>query len=560
MDSHRTLFFGPKDCPENARHRIVYRSESEPLVIAIALAFVLTGAWLTGCDMPPRPPLKPEDIRPARTSESVGSAMASNQQPQPVRIDAQGDWETWDAYFMNNRQVGYSHLVAEPVNDRSTCDIHYRLEDRLYITRGRSRFVQRLLQTSTETKQGQLLGFESSLQVGPAVTQVHGRIDTDLLSIETTRGSSQSARTVPWKSSYRGLVALEQSLRQQPMQDVGETREFDLLLPGKYELARARLYCSGPAAVPLIDGTPAALTEINTEIIIDGQPSYSTIWTDDEGGIVRTYSAALDLISYRTDEATATKLDDTYPDVAAIDVRGAIDGDKWARRAGFKITTRVSAKSQGDSVSFQPAPGQFVRRSSDGSIQVLVSRSQETVPKGFAASDLKATDADRKANQFVDYQASSIRRFAKAAVGSRNLTDREVALELTAATEQMIQGEDDTDGFSKASEVFRNVVGDNTDRAVLLAALLRSHKIPSRLAIGIKFDSTQQNQMRYHVWTLAYVDGQWLHLDASEGGAAAADRLVFATTNLDDGKEYDALIPFLDLLGRINIEIVGAQY
>ncbi len=70
--------------------------------------------WLmAGCDLPKRPPLK------ADRSASVGangSRQAAEEEPQ-IALEApgavfEGDWETWDAYFIKDRQVGYSHTQA----------------------------------------------------------------------------------------------------------------------------------------------------------------------------------------------------------------------------------------------------------------------------------------------------------------------------------------------------------------------------------------------------------------------------------------------------------------
>lgn len=546
----------PQGLPEYARQRIVSFRVSERLVLSAALAFVIACAWSTGCDMPPRPPLKPDDIRPSNIAESIGSRLPVSTQRTPDVVEASGGWETWDAYFIGNRQVGYSHLVAESVNDRSDVDVRFDFEDRLYIRRGKSRFLQRLQQTSTQTKSGQLLGFESVMQVGPSITRYQGSVDEDLLRIETTRGGSQSESSITWKPTYRGLVALEQSLRQRPMTEAGETREFELLLPGRYELAEARLYCSGEAVVPLLDGTSSALMEINVEFLVEGQPIYSTVWTDPQGAIVRTYSPGLNLVSYRTDEATATDLG-AQPDVAAIEVSGSIDSDKWARRVGFKIKSGATSDSAS---GFQPGPGQYLRRSQDGSIQILVSRDSKSAPKGFASDDPEPLLADSQPNPLIDFQSQSVRRFANAAIGPRKLTDRENALELALATSDMIDQDGQADGFTNASDVFRRVAGNDTDRAVLLAALLRSREIPSRLAVGLKYEPSEPPQMRYHVWTLAHVDGQWLHLDPDKGGEAAADRLLFTTTNLSEGVDSEGLIELIDLLGRIEIEIAGAQY
>jgi transglutaminase-like putative cysteine protease len=338
-----------------------------------------------------------------------------------------------------------------------------------------------------------------------------------------------------------------------------ETRTLKLLLPGQYQLATARLRCSGKASVPLMDGTPAELTEINSEIQIgENQPNYSTIWTDADGGIVRTFSPALRLVAYRTDEATATSIDGDDLVAVAIPVKGDFARPSEATRVTFKITIAATSDAENPS-ELKPVPGQYVR-AGDGFYQLLVSRQEESDLTGFAASQLAPSDADRQPNHFVDATTTLVRRFADAAIASSDMSDREVAEELTRTAHRLIAEKRDPSGFSRASEVARDGVGDSTDQAILLAALLRARKIPSQLAIGIKFSPGEPNRMTYHAWTLAHVGGDWLHLDATDGSVAAADRVALLTTNLSGGNEYKALIPLLDVIGRIEVEVLRAQY
>jgi transglutaminase-like putative cysteine protease len=454
--------------------------------------------------------------------------------------------------------VGYAHVVAESVGKALSSDVRYSLENRLYVNQGGSRFLQRLAQTSTETSNGRLKGFESVLQVGPAVTRFEGTINAGNLEVETIRGSSRTTRTIPWQSSYRGLVALEQSLRQNPMNQKGQRRALQMLLPGQYELATARLRCRGVASVPLIDGQLAELLEIHCEIEIEGsQPSYSTMWTSDDGRIVRSFSPGLDLVSYRTDEDTATNFASNDSVVASIAVGGGIKQPREAKRVAYRISPTSAAKQSQTPIEIDPAPGQYIRGNSDGVFQVLVSRRTEVVSRGFVGADLPPTDADLEPNHFVDSGATLIRRFADAAVASREMTVREIALELTRVANRTIKDQPEPGGLTKASDVAFDSAGDTTGRAVFLAALLRARKIPSRLAIGVKYLPGHPNRMVYHAWTLAHVDGEWLHLDAGEGSLALADRLIFSTTDLSGGKEYDAMLPFLEAIRRIRIEIVG---
>lgn len=123
----------------------------------------------------------------------------------------QSRWETWDTYFVSGQHIGYNHVVAEPVGDRSSSQIRYVLDNRLYVNQGRCRFMQRLSQTSRETNDGRLIGFENALHVGPIVTRFMGTILDANLEVEAWRGSSCTLRQVPWRLKYHGLIGVEPS-------------------------------------------------------------------------------------------------------------------------------------------------------------------------------------------------------------------------------------------------------------------------------------------------------------------------------------------------------------
>lgn len=522
--------------------------------------FLVLGFSFVGCDVPPRPPLDASELEPSPTQTMIQTQKAETLEAPGASFD--GRWETWDAYFVGQKRVGYTHVVAAAVDLRPSADVRYQLENTLFVKQGRSRILQRLVQSSTETYDGRLENFEAALHVGPAVTRYDGAVEVKNLKIETTRGSERTVRNVPWQTTFRGLVAVEQSLRNDPLTKRGEKRMLKMLLPGSYEVVTTRLQCFGKAAVPLIDGTMGELYEINSEMEIDEKgKTNSTIWINEEGEIVRTFSPSMHMVGYRTDEETALNFPDNEPLVAKLAVDGKLDRPSEAMRVGFKISPNASLQQTDAKLDFPAAPEQYVRPAEDGSFQVLVSRRPEKVGKGFLSHSLQPTDADRKPNFFVDSTAVLVRRFADATIGSVEMTDLEVAEELTRTTNTLI-GDKETKGMSRASEIAQSGLGDSTEHAILLAALLRAREIPARIVFGLKYvaGEGESNQMVYHAWTIAWVDDQWINLDATEGKRPAADRLVLAHSNLSGRHEYDDMVPFLNLIQGIQVTILGAQY
>ena len=398
--------------------------------------------------------------------------------------------------------------------------------------------LQRLTLQSEETRDGRLVSFQARAGSGLAVIEANGKIKDGKLVVELADGSEQQTRQIPWELNYRGIFAIEQSLRARPMEVAGETRNIKLLVPGQYELATAQLRCSGKALVPLLDGSEAELVEINTEIKLDsGETIYTAIWTDKAGKLVRTYSSALNLISYRTDQETAQglRVDDLVP--VSIQVTGDLERPAETKRVAYRISPLAP------DLQINPAPGQYVRETEDGKIEVLISRQPEKPSEKFISTDPKPTDEDRQHNFFVDSRSDIIRKFADAAVAADDLTKAEIAATLTESAHRIIRHNPAQHGLARGATVARVGEGGAAQVAVFLAALMRAESIPARIAVGLRYDREIPGRMIGHVWTIAYVDNQWVHYDATEGIAAAADRIVFSISDLSERNENEAFEP-----------------
>ena len=528
-------------------------------------------ALTIGCDIPPRPPLAPaKDKRANQDRLGLDSSTDTSDRIGPDVGQFTGDWEAWNAYYIRGNKIGFSHLVAESGDRGPTGEsgsITYTLEDQLQVRRGKSVVVQHLTQTSTESADGRLIDFEAEMRIGPVNNQYRGQIIQDNLALETVRGSTQSMNELEWKSGTRGPVAIEQSLRRRPMQR-GDVRKFPMLMPGRYELADVTLSCGGKAAIPMLDGDPRELTEINVQLTVADKVSVEwIIWTNEEGHTVKSYTPALQLVAFRTDKKTAMEGAIKPQDLitaTGVDVKGELKRPLKAKRVAFQIMPSTLVRNSGDAVDISPAPDQYIRQLPDGSHQILISRVVENVQKGFVASRLDWVDDDLKPSALVDYKAPLVKRMADAAVSGNDLVDRDVAVDMTRTVKNLISINNLSHGLKKASEIAQGGEADCNGQAVLLTALLRAKDIPARVAAGLVYRPASETggkpRMVYHMWTIAYVEGRWLALDATLGRPAPPDRITLITTNLSGGDEYKALAPILSVIGQIEIKVVNAQY
>ena len=102
-----------------------------------------------------------------------------------------------------------------------------------------------------------------------------------------------------------------------------------------------------------------------------------------------------------------------------------------------------------------------------------------------------------------------------------------------------------------ALDTFRNRTGDCTEHANLLAAVLRIAKIPSRVELGMVFAQDFGGWVG-HAWNSAYVDGQWVHLDAAYPGIPRSCYLKLGTSSGGEWQNTGAAMisGFAKILGK----------
>lgn len=540
----------------------IARGAARPVIRAVLGTWVF-GLWsLAGCDIPERPPVSSSGSPPP-----VPAAPAGAPAEGADRADREGelvqDWQTWEVYYVKDQPVGFSHVTCQVVEDDAAGEsLRYLVEDEITLARGDAKIAQVLHQSSTESRAGELRGFESDFQVGPAITYFTGSVEGSSLVVQTRRGQQRITDRIPWRASHRGLVAVQQSLRWHPMQP-GDSRTLKMLLPISHRVATVRLDCVGEASVPLLDGEHQELLEVVNRVLVDDRvTSRSVMWIDRDGHTRRTYTPSIGLVTYRSDRATAEAAIEKIAErrsTAWLEVAGKLEDPAGAKRVGYRVTLAPAESGREDPLTIEPAAGQYVREKAPGEFEVVVSRRAERTTGGFAAAGRETVQADLEANAVLDFRSRPVRDISDAAVASKDLSDREVAIEMTRTLHSLMSVQPSTAGIRPASEVAHSTRGDSTDHAVLLAALLRARGIPSRLALGVRYLAGESPAMGYHMWTLAHVDGAWVPLDATVGGTPPPDRLTLVTSNLSDGNLHGAMQQFLAILGRLRVVIQGSQ-
>ncbi len=127
----------------------------------------------------------------------------------------------------------------------------------------------------------------------------------------------------------------------------------------------------------------------------------------------------------------------------------------------------------------------MVQTHPNGEIRLVVSQDlHHKAASDFKAFESKTQAGDLQHNSLMNGKDPAVARLARLSQGDK---PRQIALDLTKAVHQLIKPGNYSRGFASAAETALDGVGDCSERALLLAAMLRARDIPSRLVAGLVY-------------------------------------------------------------------------
>lgn len=289
-------------------------------------------------------------------------------------------------------------------------------------------------------------------------------------------------------------------------------------------------------------------------------------FTDDEGESLRTEMpfGGMNMVM------VLSTRDEALKDMPAVEVmastlvkpRGEIESPRTSTRGVYRLSSTIA----GQGLPELPTTGsQRVEKLENGSLRVTIDLDD---PVGADADDA-ADERYLSATTAADTNDEAVRELAARALAgvADDASERAKAEAMRRFVYGFITDKQLGIGFATASEVARNPVGDCTEHAVLLAAMLRAEGIPSRGVNGLIFIDQFGDGARvfaYHMWTQALVkddDGRlvWLDLDGSWPRAMDATHITTSVTDLGDDAMLDSYTTIARLLGVLAIEVEGVE-
>ena len=205
-------------------------------------------------------------------------------------------------------------------------------------------------------------------------------------------------------------------------------------------------------------------------------------------------------------------------------------------------------------------PRQLSKAATDGAIELTV---RSTKPRSLAPTRRVHSDYLRS-TKLLDHRDTNVSTFAReAAAGEFNAAA--IAHKLQRAVGARIRNRSFSAETLPASQILQLREGDCTEHAVLLAAVLRARRIPSRVVAGLVYLDGKKG-FSGHMWTEAMINGQWTALDATFARKRrskeptripGAGYLTVAHSSLQDEESVlDVFMPVADLMKEVSIKVI----
>lgn len=467
--------------------------------------------------------------------------------------------ESWQVIEMAGVRVGYAHVAihnrkAEDGTPLIVTDMFNYME----IKRFNMSLKMTIQQQTEETEDGDLLRFRFKMDNPPiSQTLTVGRIEGDTLHLETHANGKVTETTKEWDPEVKSPSYQDRLLKENPLQP-GETRSFKMFDPQFNQTATITLSEKGDVDTALLDGSSVQVQKVAMgHSLIPG--FIIDTFVDEEGEVIKTETNLLQTVTYTVDRETALQELSGEPLDLAIETLVKVEPIENAYQQK-QIVYRITVPGGEAASHFATGPTQSIKEISDTEIELTV---KSVVPGSGNMVGAFGDPPDPvflKPTRFLDCEDPNVAEHAEKAAGDQTVPAA-IALAMEKYVHSTLDNKNFATGLATATEVARELEGDCTEHSVLLAAMLRAKGIPSRVVVGLVY-SDRHSAFAGHMWTEAFLDGQWVPLDATMGaGGIGAAHIKVTDSSLDEDAPTPvaAFVPMMHLLGQMTIEVVSAE-
>lgn len=462
---------------------------------------------------------------------------------------------TWSVVRIGDDRVGHGRYDERTLPDGTLrCRQHTELAVRRF---GQTLEVATTLVTH-ETADGRLLGFDLATSNPPGKTAtLSGVVANGALTLTSTVNGSPETTAAPLEAAARSPLWQDRVLRRIPLER-GRVETFRAYVPDLKAVSDVRVVVGPETERTLADGTRKRLRAVDvTQSLLKQFPVRSFVDSDGDvwasetpffGQRMRTDRVAAEFALAEGGGGTFDIGTDTL-----IDVRPLPDPHRLRR-----IVYRVSFDSPFAGDLPPETDRQKVRPIDETSFEITVT-ADDRVPRPRDRSRPAVGREYLAETQLLQADDFRVRTHAERAAGFDRDPGR-VADAMAAYVGRELTEKNFSTAMASAAEVADTLAGDCTEHAVLLAAMLRARRIPSRVAVGFVY-LPRRGKLGGHMWTEAFVEGRWRPLDATlRGKPVGPGHIKLADSALsDDAAALTLFLPVLDWAGSANVDVTTAE-
>jgi hypothetical protein len=485
-----------------------------------------------------------------------GPVLVADDKPAEAAAEALSDFEeSWQVVYIAKSRVGHQRSSSGRLTRDGRDLVVTDTEMAMAIARvGQPVKIKTVVKTQ-ETPGGELIGFQHEMQNPPASpSRTTGRVEGDKLVITTETNGKENTKEIPWDNTIKSPNYQDRMLRENPLKP-GEKRTIKSFEPQFLKVHTTTLEAGGPELrdVKMLDGKIRKLLEVKvTDSLLPFMAAYA--YVDDKGTTLKTKESLLNMETYTVAKQEALKaISGAEVDlaVATLIKTSKIDRSQQTRQ----VVYRINVPGEDPETVVSKGPTQLISRVDPNTIDLTV---RAILPPENAPENTEPPGKEfLSPNGYLQSDDELVKKHAADAVGAE--TDSWKAAQLMEHwVWEHLKNKNFSTLLASAAEVAKDLSGDCTEHAVLLAAMCRARGIPSRMAVGLLYVPSLSS-FGGHMWTEVFEKGTWVPLDATLGkGGIAADHIKFADSSFSDEGEstpITAFLPMVSALGKMKIEV-----
>ena len=515
-------------------------------------------------------------VTDSKEKVAVNSPTTNAIKPKTTVDDLNRDWliaeelprENWEVQYLGNATVGFLHrkCVASPAVGPGYN--RHEVTSRGRISLKGIPLEQHVQINTLERGNGELVTIECKLEIGQNKQSYTGRVSQEKMILTGSENGQPFNVTIDFRKDYRGPFAVEQSMLRRPMQPK-ETRKLKYFDPILRKVVDGRLEASDFIMTPTLMGGSRELLEVRNIATIGEKGSQSLLWVDKMGEGFKSLIQARDVLTFRTEPMQAKLVESGFDlralELVQIPLGGPVERLKKDQTDRTSIRFRLAHRVDDPFRIFTDRVGQRIKSNDPKTVEVTVYQNgrelDAELENGVAFKVDPAALAD---SPFVPVDLPQIQKLANGLLASDKSLSPETASnsDKAYACQREIQKRIALKEFDKqirtVSDSLKTRQANCIEHACLFASVCRSLGIPTRIALGVKFNgSTEMPFMKFHAWIEIRDGARWVPVDSTDNAfPTSIDRIKIRESYFDNENPYIEVSSVYRLLSGLEIQVL----